>query len=145
MEIPGLFLYLHICKSAQIVVQDCSALLKPAQKRSVPSELSLCLYPNRQVHLQLTKLSWIQVTSNQTDSSAPISVQGETGIVALPQISLSPSQSARQLRYRTFLCIMHSNLVSTPSPSVSLVCVWAKEDESLLEPNEGYIYANFKE
>lgn len=40
---------------------------------------------------------------------------------------------------------MHSNLVTTPSPSVSLVCVWAKEDESLLELNEGYIYANFKQ
>lgn len=91
MEIFGRLLYLHVCKSAQIVVQDCSTLLKPAQKCSVPSEPSLCLYRNRQVHFQLKELSWIQVTSNQTDSSAPISVEGETSIVALPQISLSPS------------------------------------------------------
>jgi len=145
MEIPGHFLYLHVCKSARIVEHDCSTLLKPAQKRSVPSEPSLCLYPTRQADFQLTKSSWIPATSNQTDSSAPVRVQGERGTAALPRIPRPPSPSARQLHYRTFLCIMHSNLVSTPSPSLSLVCVWAKEDESLLELNEGYIYANFKE
>lgn len=58
----------------------------------------------------------------------------------VPQISLLPP---RQLRSRTFLCIMYSNLIATPS--LSLVCVWAKEDESPLELNERYIYANFKE
>lgn len=83
MEIPGLFRYFSTPISHQLYLLYKA---KPAHNVRCPQTEAL------PVSLQVGSVpaqdpSWTEVSSNQTGSSAPQSVWGETGTAALPQTS----------------------------------------------------------
>lgn len=129
IEICGIFLYLGVTQhtlqhGVLHLAEACTKILQCPQTQ-------LCI------------LARSSTSSSQSHAGCQCpQIKPEAQLPGLLWSQTIPPPS--HLHHCTLWCIMHSHPISPPSPSVRLVCVWAKEDESLLELNEGYIYANFK-
>lgn len=112
MEIWGLFLYLHACKSARVAVQRDSLCWSQHKNAECPQKRSL---PNRQLHFQLTKPSWIQATSAQTSAQL---LRLFRGLQHCPtSSSFRASRAAPSLPLRMHKCIQIASEHQAPAKS----------------------------
>lgn len=141
MEIPGLFPHFHVCES------DCGATVLHSAKASTEMlgalRTSLCPYPKRQLHSQLRNGAGFERSPIKPRAQVPRISQERWGFWHYPRsLLLPPSQPGSSVTTPWVQNKFKSPPCTEPNPGI--VCAWAKQDESLLELNEGSIYANFK-